>query len=255
MINSVLLYSVSSKNAANTQKLSGLSDEQLLSAAQRQVLTDKKTARKYKNTTAMIASVPIADSFAAAVPQKSSLFSSPILSAPLGAFTGRLASWMVAIGALNLISKGIDKVTEKSETLTKLKENNPFIKSALDLSVMAGGLTLGKNGIKKAVQAVPDKYKQNVLMKIKNIKNGIDSSKFAKNIYAPLAEKAGKFFAEHNKLALNIKKALPYVAPALVAASIIKTIADQVSLSNRINKQYVDLKTKRDFVEKITKEA
>jgi hypothetical protein len=205
-----------------------------------EALNDKDTKKQNKITKGLFYAAPIVDSVLFSAVNASQTNS---LAKTMGHFGKRLATWGLMLGFINLASAGVDKLTEKSKTLSTLKKERPELKTLADIGAIYGAFTLANSGFSKLASKIPENIKRQVLDKKDELIGNIDSSKISKKIFTPALDSAKTFFAKHAKLSKGIKCVIPSVAGALILGSIIKSaLFDTARLKNKVVNNYTELR-------------
>lgn len=203
-------------------------------------LNDKDTKKQKRITKGLFYAAPVVDSVVFAALTASGTKS---LAKTMGNFGSRLGIWALLLGFYELASKGIDKLTHKSKTLSKLRKEKPEIKTLLDIGALYGGFRLADEMVNKGLNNIPANFIKMLSEKKEAIAKSVDSSKIAKNIFTPAVENTKSFMAKHVKLASGMKEFLPGIASLLVLGSIIKgAVFDSSRLQGKIAENYMELK-------------
>lgn len=223
-----------------------MSDEEVYFLAANDAVNNNKIKKQQKNTMNLIKAIPLIDSTIFAT--EKAAYIAPSLAITASHLGTRLLTWGALMGFSNIVSKGINKITAKSQTLTDFNEKHPAAKSIADIGVLLGSYSLAKTGISRLIKKIPEKNILEYTKKITSIRNKIDSSKLAEKVYTPLVQNIQNFMSKHTKLSGALKSITPYIIPAFFISTIIKaSLIDPLRLKKKINNNYSELKTLQDF--------
>lgn len=255
MVNMVSSFITPSYAKQGLEQFSQMSNAEMLNIAQAQAINDEKSRKNEDMTRNLIKAVPVVDSMLA-VSQKNTVLGAlgSSLSGNLGTFAGRLASWGILLGGFDVISKGIDKLTAKSKTLSDIQEKHPLTKSILDLSALFGIYSLGKKAVVGAVKNLPTGVKDRAISEMTNVRIALDSSKLSQNIYKPMMEKLGVFLGKHQNTTAMFKKASPYIVPAMIIGSLFKSaVIDPIIINKKVKENFIGLKLQQEAAGELAK--
>lgn len=237
-----MVSSVSTKTNYNPETSKSTKNQILYAMSVNKALNDKDTKKQKRITNGLFYAAPILDSVMYSALEASQTKS---LAKTMGRLGSRLGMWGLLLGFYELASKGIDKLTQKSKTLNKLRKDQPELKALLDIGAIYGGFRIADNLLDKGLNKIPTSFIKRVIERKNEIAKSIDSSKIAKNIFTPALENTKSFMAKHVKLAGGIKSAIPKVAGILIFSSLIKSVVfDSSRLNNKIAQNYLGLKDK-----------
>ena len=233
------------------EHFSQMSSDEMINIAQIQAMNDEKSRKNQELTRNLVKAVPVIDSMLA-VSQKNTILGAlgSSLSGNLLTFGGRLASWGLFLGCLNLATKGMDKLTSKSETLSDMREKHPIF----DFGALFIACIFGRKAAGEVVKKLPKRIKEKAIDEITNIRWAVDSSKISKKIYKPMMEKLAVFLGKHPKSTAIFKKATPYVVPALIVGSLVKSaVIDPIIINKKVKENFIGLKLQQEVAGELAK--
>lgn len=250
-INAINTATVATSAKGKLEYFANLKDNELLYLAQNQALLDRKTRKQQSTTRTLIKTVPVVDSVMA-VSDKSKamgLVGLGSLSTSLAAFAGRLTSWALFFGGFALADKLYAKAADKSETISKVDEKHPIVRPLAELALVLGTYNAGRKYKSNLLNLIPASIKDTGIKKLNSLKDIINSSKIATNIYEPLLKRFSGSASKYPKLASNLKAFRPFVLPALIFGSLLKTaVIDPLRYSQKVANNYIALKDQQDVI-------
>lgn len=250
-INAVNSAAVPTSPKGKLEYFANLKDDELLYLAQNQAFYDGKTRKQNNSTRSLIKTVPVVDSMMA-VSEKSKaagIVGLGALSTSLSAFAGRLSSWVLLFGGLDVVDKLYDKAVKKSDTLAEIDEKHPMTKLLTELGVVVTASVLGKKYKNNLLNLIPKSIKTGGIKKFNSLKTMIDSSKIAKNIYEPMIKKLSIGASKYPKLVANIKSLKPLILPAMILGAIIKaSIIDPLKYNQKVANNFIALKGQQEIL-------
>ena len=251
MVNSVSSNLISGDLRKNAEKFADLSNQELLYIAHNQTVSEQKTKRNNLFNNAVIKAVPVVDSaiFASQKKQMLGLTAGSTLAPTLGAFATRLAFWGFFLGVFDLTSRVFNKITNKSDKLSEIKEKHPLLHTVADLALGYGAYVGARKGGLKVIQAVPASTKAKIKKKLTGARTLINNSNLAKKVFEPLVAKVVDFTKKYPKLAEKLPQLKKYAIPAVLTGMIIKTaIVDPLVLNKKITNNFVSLKQDQEAI-------
>ncbi len=218
---------------------------QLYYIAANQAINDNDTQKRNNFTKNLLRIIPVVDSFVAVSQKKQmqGLGAVSTMTSAAGTFGARMLSWGALYLGSGWIFKAVNKLIDKSDTLSKMTDKQPVLEDAIDIAAVYGTYSLARKFASSAKKLVPESVTSLFSDYSEKIAKSINSSNFSKKIYNPLINRITKESAARPQLTSFVKKAQSFAVPTLIFASIVKSLlVDPIALNKKIKGNYHELK-------------